>query len=74
MLKLLGYPYNISASALKSVGAPHAWPPILASLAWIVDLLHYAESVNAAEAESASADAFDNDQGEKVFFEYVLLL
>ena len=27
VLKALGYPYNISKSALQSVGAPHAWPP-----------------------------------------------
>ena len=44
VLKALGYPYNISKSALQSVGAPHAWPTLLAALAWLVDLLNYYEA------------------------------
>ena len=68
VLKLLGYPYNIQRGALQSVGAPHAWPPILASLAWLVDLLSYSE-LSHAEAEAAN-DGFDDAAGEKMFFEY----
>ena len=59
VLKLLGYPYNISRSSLQSVGAPHAWPPILAALSWLVDLLNYTEAANAAESDAA--DGFDTD-------------
>ena len=69
VLKALGYPYNIPKSSLQSVGAPHAWPPILAALAWLVDLLRYSEAVS-AEAEGSDS-AFDNDDGNKMFFDYL---
>lgn len=64
ILKVLGYPYHISKSALTSVGAPHAWPPILAALAWLVDLIKY--------SEKSSADASGSfDDGNIMFFDYL---
>lgn len=69
VLKMLGYPYNISRSALQSVGAPHAWPPILAALGWLVDLLKYSEA--AMDAEGEVDNGFETDAGEKMFFEYL---
>ena len=71
VLKLLGYPNNISRSALASVGAPHAWPPILAALSWLVDLLKYSEAVQMAESDPNNDWASDGDAGERMFFEYL---
>lgn len=67
VLKFLGYPANIQPTSLKSVGAPHAWPPMLAALSWLVDLLRYGEAVGEAENEESSFD----DVGERMFFDYL---
>lgn len=37
------YPFQISKRALSGVGSPHTWPPLLAALTWIVELLTYEE-------------------------------
>ena len=69
VLDVLGYPYRIQRGTFQSVGAPHAWPPVLSSLAWLVDLLTYSEV--AADAEGGENDGFDDAAGEKMFFEYL---
>lgn len=63
----LGYPYPITSAQLKAVGTQHAWPQLLAALAWLVDLLKYSEAASDREA----GDSFDNDDGNKVFFDYL---
>ena len=35
LFKQLGYPFNISKSAMFAVGSPHTWPSLLAALTWL---------------------------------------
>eukprot|EP00954_Amorphochlora_amoebiformis_P023923 1362881-Amorphochlora_amoeboformis.AAC.2 len=65
MLKVLGYPFTISKSSLSAVGSPHTWPPILAMLCWLIELLNYLE-----ELEEEEQNAIEKDDG-KMFFEYL---
>jgi|TARA_B100000513_G_scaffold44013_1_gene16645 kinetochore protein NDC80 len=67
ILRTLGYPSNVSKSALSAVGSPHTWPHLLAALSWLVDLGKYSEAVFEREA----GDSFDNDDGNKVFIDYL---
>ncbi|ETW02659.1 hypothetical protein H310_06118 [Aphanomyces invadans] len=39
--RTLKYPFPISKMALAAVGSPHAWPPLLAAISWLVELLSY---------------------------------
>ena len=72
VLKQLGYPFSIQRGLLKSVGAPHAWPQILAALAWLVDLLQFMEAKAAADdGEAHDGDEFDSERNsQKMFFDY----
>jgi kinetochore protein NDC80 len=45
MFKYLQYPFPIAKSHISAVGSPHAWPHILASLVWLIELLNYQEAV-----------------------------
>ncbi|CAN6282624.1 unnamed protein product [Urochloa humidicola] len=51
-LKLLGCPYKITRSVLKSPGTPHSWPPLLSVLYWLTNFAQIcdAESASASEA------------------------
>ncbi|KAL3677724.1 hypothetical protein R1sor_020680 [Riccia sorocarpa] len=44
VFKRLGYPVQISRSALYAAGSPTSWPPLLAALTWLVNLLTAMES------------------------------
>jgi kinetochore protein NDC80 len=66
MFKRVGYPSQISKSALYAAGSPHTWPGLLAALAWLVDLLVYQEKKETADSESAPFD----DNGLKLQLEY----
>ena len=48
MFKQLGYPCNISKANITAAGTPHAWPPLLAALVWLVELLQYDDAVGNA--------------------------
>lgn len=37
--KRLGYPINVSKTALAAVGSPHTWPALLSALTWLIELL-----------------------------------
>ena len=39
VLKMLGYPFNISKSSMHAAGTPHTWPYLLAALVWMVELV-----------------------------------
>ncbi|RQM11462.1 hypothetical protein B5M09_005164 [Aphanomyces astaci] len=39
--RTLKYPFPISKLALSSVGSPHSWPPLLAAISWMIELLSY---------------------------------
>ena len=60
MFKFLGYPYQISKANIAAVGSIHAWPSLLASIMWLVELLTYDEVV-VLEAQNQEADDADVD-------------
>ena len=35
----LGYPFNISKTALVAAGSPHTWPTLLLAITWLIELL-----------------------------------
>jgi kinetochore protein NDC80 len=39
MFKALGYPFNISKTALVAAGSPHTWPSLLLAITWLIELL-----------------------------------
>lgn len=59
VFKRLGYPFQISKSALYAAGSPHTWPGLLAALEWFVDLLMHQES---AEATETIDEAFSDSE------------
>jgi len=69
IFKQLGYPYQISKTSLYAVGSPHTWPSLLGALTWLVELLTYQEIVE--ERETEAADALEEDNPEKLFFNYL---
>jgi kinetochore protein NDC80 len=75
MFKYLGYPYQISKSNLAAVGSPHAWPSLLASIMWLIELLSYDENVLAGELaeEEEDPDSLEGDasQSGKAFQSYL---
>ena len=68
LFKRLGYPFQISKSALYAVGSPHTWPGLLAALNWIVELLTYEEQ---AEESKEGGASFDDNGQLNVFNDYV---
>lgn len=69
IFKSLGYPFQISKTALYAAGAPHTWPALLAALTWLVELLTYQEIVEERDAEAA--DSLVEENAEKLFFNYL---
>ena len=35
--KVIGYPFNISKTALVAAGSPHTWPTLLLSITWLIE-------------------------------------
>lgn len=66
--RYIRYPFAVSKTGLVACGSPHAWPPLLASLAWFVELLLYDEAVVASPCT-----VLENDGGPKLFFQYLEL-
>lgn len=78
MFKFLGYPFNINKSNIAAVGSPHAWPHMLASITWLVELLSYDDAVNSTTAASEANFAAEGDPMhetsaslEKQFYKYL---
>jgi kinetochore protein NDC80 len=73
MFKYLGYPIQISKSNIAAVGSPHAWPSLLASLMWLIELLAYDEVKQEYDVneEIDSADSNDDFVSGKAFFAYL---
>ncbi|KAF0720072.1 Aste57867_572 [Aphanomyces stellatus] len=63
--RTLKYPFPISKTALAAVGTLHSWPPLLAAISWLIELLTYDSIVQ----EEGGDDADDN--GDKEMFEYL---
>jgi len=43
--KNVGYPFNISKTALVAAGSPHTWPTLLLAITWLIELLELVEGV-----------------------------
>lgn len=65
VLKVLGYPFPISKSALSAVGSPHTWPTLLAVLTWLLGLLQYDEEL---EKQNAAGDSVEPQAKRDAFF------
>ena len=76
MLKLIGYPINISKRSFLSVGGLHVWPSLLATLSWMVELLIYSELFKSPQYEiefepNEQYDMIFTECRDRLFFEYV---
>lgn len=70
--KCLGYPFNVSKTALVAAGSPHTWPALLAALAWLVEHIQ----CKIADKESIEDKPFESYEdldakASKMFFEYL---
>jgi kinetochore protein NDC80 len=81
--RALGYPFTISKTSLVAAGSPHAWPGLLAALAWLVEQLNMVEShlppdkptsfVETADLTVTIDSVEDLDmQSQNAFFDYLL--
>ncbi len=84
VMRLFGYPFNVSKNAIIAAGTPHTWPSLLVMLAWLVDFLLYDEAVNGwydapnngATGDGSAAEAGgDGGEGEfdteRCYFRYM---
>lgn len=72
MFKTLNYPFPIAKSNISAVGSPHAWPSMLASIMWLIELLTYGEVVNESEQQQGyELDVDDPTSSEKAFHKYL---
>jgi len=67
IFRALRYPVNVRKASLQTVGAQHSWPPLLAALAWLTELINYSEAAKAAEENCTD----DDQDGFKIFFDYL---
>lgn len=66
VFKALRYPFGISKTGLTAVGSPHTWPALLASIAWLLELLEYDQRVRESEEDGEGAGG-----DERFFFNYL---
>lgn len=71
MFKYLGYPFQISKSNISAVGSPHAWPTLLASIMWLVELLNYDEATANSNLYAVEPELDDPSASEKAFYKYL---
>lgn len=72
MFKTLGYPFPIAKSNISAVGSPHAWPNMLASIMWLIELLNYGEAVSQSEqTQGYDLDIDDPTSSDKAFYKYL---
>lgn len=70
-LRMLGYPFTISKSSLKSASSPHTWPSILAALIWLIELINFLEVTESKQDSQKEADIGFGLESEQMFFEYL---
>ena len=81
--RALGYPFTISKTSVVAAGSPHAWPGLLAALAWLVDQLGIVGNqlppdtpvsfVQTSDVTVAIDSVDDLElQSQNAFFEYLL--
>lgn len=77
MFRFLGYPFAVAKSHISAVGSPHAWPYMLATIMWLIELLRYDEAVaksNELEESYAGAEVGEEDDvaaEERAFYRYL---
>ena len=75
MFKALRYPFPLSKTALVAVGSPHTWPPLLAAIMWLVELLSYDEAAKGGPGVIGAAPGFSEAdpvrEGEQIFHAYL---
>ncbi|KAL0592441.1 hypothetical protein ABG067_000005 [Albugo candida] len=64
--KILRYPFPMTKTSMVTV-APHSWPPLLASITWIIELLNYDETVEDANR----IEEMEAENGDRAFLEYL---
>ena len=81
--RALGYPFAISKTSLVAAGSPHAWPALLAALAWLVQHLTLVQDqlppavlpdVEDVMAAPVYADTVDEllEQSNAAFYDFLL--
>eukprot|EP01034_Spumella_vulgaris_P004998 gene4998-6380_t len=77
VMKFLGYPHAISKQNLAAVGAPHAWPSMLAALLWLCELVEYNHAVIEDSVEATSShftiDLSDSSAATTGFYKFLEL-
>lgn len=72
--KCIGYPYNISKTALVAARSMHTWPTLLAALAWLMEHLKGRdEIIRMNEEEEKPLESFPelSQKSDRAFFEYL---
>ncbi len=71
--KALGYPFTVSKTSLVAAGSPHAWPSLLAALAWLTDRIRcFSLAVeDASELETFESLEELEIKTDKAFFKYL---
>ncbi|KAJ6662189.1 hypothetical protein lerEdw1_012655 [Lerista edwardsae] len=77
IFKELGYPFPLTKSSMYTVGAPHTWPQIVASLVWLIDCfkLYSALKENPPsfdEGQTLGGETEDEIVHNKPFLDYVI--
>ena len=67
LLRGVGYPFTVNKSALFAVGSPHAWPNLLASLTWMIELIQSLQKSKDLQEEKAASSGLSDD---KAFFAF----
>jgi len=70
VFKKLRYPFPISRTALAAVGTAHTWPPLLAALLWLVDLIEHDRKRTTTTSEGHVASRLQAHGADRVFYEY----
>jgi len=72
--KALGYPFNISKTALVAAGSPHTWPTLLLAITWLIELLEctqgvegYCHDVSTDPSNQETKEESSNDDKTKNF-------
>lgn len=69
VLKILGYPFNVSRNHLLNVGSPHSWPILLGALSWLVDCCQIPDNTDQVLFHQGPGFGDEEEQDQKVEYE-----
>jgi kinetochore protein NDC80 len=71
--KALGYPFSVSKTSLVAAGSPHAWPSLLAALAWLTERINCLERSDDDKREWGTFESLEELElkTDKAFFRYL---